>query len=101
VLLEANGLTVSLEEVWKVFLEAAIKFRKEYNKIPVLVIDNADRLVKEEPALLKVIQNFAKVATDEEQATIVFVLDKGQVPNCMRGKLVLSIIFVFIISIIY
>jgi hypothetical protein len=44
VLLKANCLAVpSFEEVWEVFLHAADK----YKKIPVLIIDNANRLCRE------------------------------------------------------
>ena len=60
-MLEANTLTVlSFEEVWEAFSRAAARYRQEYKKIPVLVIDNANRLAEKQLELLEQIQDYAK-----------------------------------------
>ena len=74
--------------VLKAFTDAAIKYKKEYKKIPVLIIDNANRIVPEQ---LNVIQDYAKSAADYGIANIVFISSEGHLLRYMRGKLFLFI----------
>ena len=71
------------------FSSAAIEFKKEYKKIPVLIIDNANRLAETVPEVLYLLQDFAKLATDLGTATLLFVSSEGRVPRRMIGKLIL------------
>jgi hypothetical protein len=88
VLLEANRFaTASLEDVLEVFSYVAEKYRKEYKRVPVLIIDNANRLAEMHQRLLDLIQDYAKRAADEGTATVVFVSSKGRIPSRMMGKL--------------
>jgi hypothetical protein len=81
------GLEVlSFKEAWNVFFRAARKYQQDYKKIPVLIIDNANKLAQKE---LERIQDLAKSASDKGIATIVFVSSKGHVPRRMMGKLFL------------
>ena len=81
------GLEVpSFKEAWDVFFYAARKYKQDYKKIPVLIIDNANKLVQKE---LEDIQDLAKSASDKGIATIVFVSSGGHVPRRMMGKLLL------------
>jgi len=93
-LLEANGFAAtSLWAILEVFSRAAIKYKQEYGKVPVLIIDNVNRLVQQQQqSLLNLFQDYAKDAADEETASVVFVSGEGEgcVPRRMIGK---SIIF--------
>jgi hypothetical protein len=81
---EANGLAVtSFEEVWDVFSRAAAKYRQKYGKAPVLIIDNANKIATEQ---LEEIQDYAKNASDDGTATVVFVTSESSVPRRMRGN---------------
>jgi hypothetical protein len=78
------------------FFHAAIKYNCEYEKIPVLIIDNANRLAEKQLRLLELLQDAAKRAADQGTATIVFVSSEGHVPRCMIGMLILFVVlFVF------
>ena len=81
-----------LEEVLKVFSHVAIKYKQEYGKIPVLIIDNANRLAEDNQKILDRFQDYAKHAADEGIVTVVFVSSEGRVPRRMKGK---SIMFKF------
>jgi chromosomal replication initiation ATPase DnaA len=92
VLLIANTLpALSFKEVWEVFLHAADKYKKKYKKIPVLIIDNVNRLPKKQ---LEQVQDYAKRATDEGTATVVFVSSEGRVPRRMIRKSIMFIVLV-------
>ena len=67
-----------------VFSHAAAKYKQEYKTIPVLIIDNANRNTTEE---LEQVQDYAKHASDNGIATVVFVTSEGRVPRHMMGKL--------------
>src|SRR5271163_2294531 len=57
-LLKANSLTaLSFKEIWEVFFHTAVKFKHEFKKIPVLIIDNANRLAENQLKLLEQIQD--------------------------------------------
>jgi hypothetical protein len=66
-----------------VFTAAATKYRRTYKEIPVLIIDNANKMDVDQ---LKTIQDHAKEATDDGVATVVFVTSEGSVPHIMVGR---------------
>jgi len=89
----ANWLAVpSFAEVWKAFFRAATKFKQEHKKIPVLIIDNANRLSERQQKLLDHIQDYATLAVDKEIATVVFVSSECRVPRRMMGMSILSVL---------
>jgi hypothetical protein len=59
--------------------------------VPVLIIDNANRLAQKQQGLLDLFQDYAKDAADNGIVTVVFVSSEGRVPRRMMGK---SITFV-------
>jgi hypothetical protein len=89
VLPKANGsIALSLYEVLKVFSCVALKYRQAHKNIPVLVVDNSNRLPE---SFLRQFQDYAKEAADNKIATIVFVTSEGRIPRRMRGTSILSI----------
>ena len=78
---------LDLSDLWKAFFTAASRFRKEFGVIPVIIIDNANRLAIKQPELLDMLQDHAKNATDSKSATFMFVSSEGLVPRRMRGRL--------------
>jgi len=98
VLLEANRFAaVSLGGVLQVLSHLAIKYKQEYNRVPVLIIDNANRLAVKQQRLLDLFQDYAKLAVDKEMVTVVFVLSEGYIPRRMMGKLIMFIVILLII----
>ena len=78
------------------FFCAVAKYKQEYKKTPVLIIDNVNRLAEQQLELLEQIQDYAKLATDEGTATFVFVSGEGRVPRRMIGMLILfTVLFVY------
>jgi len=75
----------------------AIKYKQEYGKIPVLIIDNANRLAQKKQELLDLFQDYAKDAADKGRVTVVFVSSEGRVPRRMMGK---SIMFIALFLIV-
>jgi hypothetical protein len=71
-----------LEDILEVFSDAAARYQQEHRKIPVLVIDNANRLTNQE---LEMVQDYAKHASDRGIATVAFVSSEG-VPLRMMGR---------------
>jgi hypothetical protein len=72
--------------VWwdlKGFSDFAIKYKREYKRVPVLIIDNANRLAQKQPTLLTQIQGYAKDGADKGTISVVFVSSEGRVPRCM------------------
>ena len=81
---EANYLAAtSLREVWNLFSSAAARYKKKHGIVPVLIIDNANKIPTTE---LEKIQDYAKNASDQGTATVVFVTSEGIVPRRMRGN---------------
>ena len=80
---------LSVEVILEAFSRAAVKYKREYKKIPVLIIDNVNRLAENQMELLEQIQDFAKRASDQGKAVVVFVSSEGHVPRHMMGKLIL------------
>ena len=58
-------------------VDAAAKFKAKYGRPMVLVIDSADRLAKQCPAFLEILQDFAKDSADEGNLRIVFISSDG------------------------
>jgi len=77
----------------QVFSDLAIKYKKEYRKIPVLIIDNANRLAEGHQEVLDLFQDYAKRAADKGRLKVMFVSSEGRVPRRMKGK---SIVFIFL-----
>jgi chromosomal replication initiation ATPase DnaA len=50
----------SLEEVLQVLSHLAIKYKQEYKRVPVLIIDNANRLAQKKQEILDHLQDYAK-----------------------------------------
>jgi chromosomal replication initiation ATPase DnaA len=84
----------SLEEVLQVLSHHAIKYKQEYKRVPVLIIDNANRLAQKKQELLDHLQDYAKDTADKGTVTVVFVSSEGRVPRHMMGK---SIIFIVLV----
>ena len=90
---KANNLAASsFEEVLEAFSRVAAKYKQEYKRTPVLIIDNANRLAENQLKLLEQIQDYAKLATDNGTATIVFMSSEGRVPRRMMGKSITFIV---------
>ncbi len=82
------------ERFCKFFSHLAIKYKQEYGKIPVLIIDNASRLAPEHQKLLNLFQDYAKNGADKGIVTVVFMSSEGYVLRRMMGK---SIMFVVLL----
>jgi Cdc6-like AAA superfamily ATPase len=82
----------SLGEVLQVLSRHAIKYKQEYGKIPVLIIDNANRLAQKKQELLDLFQDYAKDAADKGRVTVVFVSSEARVPRHMMGKSIMFIV---------
>jgi Cdc6-like AAA superfamily ATPase len=78
----------------QVFSDLAIKYKQEYGEIPVLIIDNVNRLAEKHREILYRFQDYAKDAADKGRVTVVFVSNEGRVPRRMKGKLIMFI-FIF------
>ena len=76
----------SVEDVLQVLSHHAIKYKQEYRKIPVLIIDNTNRLAQKMQKILDLFQDYAKDAADKGTVTVVFVSSEGRVPRRMMGK---------------
>ena len=81
-----------MHDVLRVYSHLAIKYKQEYGRVPVLIIDNANKLAQKQKPLLDQLQDYAKSATDNGIATVVFMSSEGRVPRRMMGK---SIMFMF------
>jgi hypothetical protein len=102
VLLEANGLVaVSLHEALKGFSRLAIKYKQQYGRIPVLIIDNVDRLTQKHQGLLDLFQDYAKDASDKGRAAVVFVFSGDQVRRRMMSESIIFIVFACYVLIKY
>ena len=73
------------------FSRIATRYEQEYGKIPVLIIDNANKIATEQ---LEQIQDYAKRASDMGIATVVFVTSEGSVPRRMMGNYNLYLLIV-------
>ena len=80
-----------MNEVLEVISHLAIKYKQEYGKIPVLIIDNADRLAQKQQELLDLFQDYAKDTADKGIIAVVFMSNEG-VPRRMRSKLTMFVV---------
>jgi len=91
--IEANRFAAaSLEDVLQVLSHYAIKYKQEYKRVPVLIIDNANKLAQKQQGLLDLFQDYAKHAADEGIITVVFVSSEGRVPRRMMGKSIMFMV---------
>ncbi|KIX03339.1 uncharacterized protein Z518_06891 [Rhinocladiella mackenziei CBS 650.93] len=81
-----SGEPASVETVVEVFTDFAIKYQQEFKTVPVLIIDNVNRLSQTHQRLLDLFQDYAKKAADQEIFTIVFVSSEGRVPRPMTDR---------------
>ena len=87
-----RSAATTLFEVFRVFSRVALRYRDAHQAIPVLIVDNANKLPE---LLLAQFQDFAKEASDSGIATVIFVSSEGRIPRYMRGT---SILLKFISS---
>ena len=80
------SVAASSQVVLQVLSRHAIKYKQEHGRVPVLIIDNANRLAQKHQELLDLFQDYAKDSADEEIITVVFVSSEGRVPRRMMGK---------------
>jgi len=90
---EANKfVAASVREILQKFTGVASKYRQKHNRVPVLIIDNANRLVQDgQEWILDLFQNYAKRSSDQGIVTVVFVSSEG-VPRRMMGKSVMLMV---------
>ena len=69
-------------EVFAVFSRIASVYQEQHKEVPVIVVDNANKLPD---TLLFQFQDFAKQAADENLVKFIFVSSEGTVPRRMRG----------------
>ena len=80
----ANRFTAaSVGQVLSEFSDYATKYKQKYKRVPVLIINNANRLAQKQPWLLDQIQDYAKDNADNRRASVVFVSSEGCVPTRM------------------
>lgn len=73
----------------KYFSRYSTDYKKKYGKVPVWIVDNANRLAEKHPHILDRLQDYARDATDSKEAVVVFVSSEGRVPRRMKGKSVM------------
>ncbi|KYQ88844.1 hypothetical protein DLAC_10646 [Tieghemostelium lacteum] len=66
--------------------EAATRYKQQYNRPPVLVIDNINWLALKDSEMLEVLQDFAKNHADKSDLTVVFVSSDGNGPRYLRDR---------------
>jgi hypothetical protein len=74
--------------ILEAFSRAAKKYRHDHKMIPVLVVDNVNKLPG---SLLEELQGYAKEAADNNIAKVIFVSSEGNLPRRMQGTSILSI----------
>ena len=60
--------------------------------MPVLIIDNANRLAQQKPELLDHFQDYVKDSADNGTISVVFVSSEGRVPRHMMRKSIMFIV---------
>jgi hypothetical protein len=69
--------------------------------VPVLIIDNANRLSEEHWRLLSHLQDYAKDTADTGTISVVFVSSEGRVPRHMMRKSIMFIVLFYYVLIKY
>ncbi|CAG8714162.1 9854_t:CDS:2, partial [Ambispora leptoticha] len=59
---------------------------EKYKRPIVLILDQVDRIAKEDPKFLRILQDFAKDCADKGTLVIVFIASEGLVPQIMRSR---------------
>lgn len=79
-----KDLKTPRNRVFQALLDAAAKFKKENDGVvPVLVIDNLNRLASEDQDILRFLQDKAKDCADAKALTFVFVTSEGLAPSVL------------------
>jgi Cdc6-like AAA superfamily ATPase len=98
IVLKANRFAAaSLREILQYFSRLAIKYKQEYGKVPVLIIDNANRLAQKQQKLLNLFQDYAKNAADKWITTVVFMSSEGRVPRDMMSKSIMFMVLFWLL----
>ena len=88
IVFKANSLAaVYLSDMWKAFYTVASKFNEKFGVVPVVIIDNTNRLAVKQRELLEMLQDHTKKAADNSIVTFVFVTLEGTVPHIMVSTL--------------
>ncbi|KAI9771991.1 MAG: hypothetical protein M1840_001279 [Geoglossum simile] len=85
--LDSRDTATTIFEVFDVFSRVALRYRNTHQAIPVLVVNNTNKLPT---LLLAQFQDFAREASDSGIATVIFVSSKGRIPRQMRERNVWS-----------
>jgi len=85
-----------VNEVLNVLSHFAIKYREEYKRVPVLIIDDVNRLARKQQKILNLFQDYAKEAADNGIITVVFMSNEG-VPCRMTGKLTMFVVIFWLL----
>lgn len=85
-----SGTEASWERVLITFEKYATLFKKQYGCVPVLILDNCDRLAKGDSKTLEILQDSAKRAVDNSTWVAVFVMAVGNTLEQMEGLEFLS-----------
>jgi hypothetical protein len=75
--------------VYDQFKSTAQWYKKEYGKMPVIVFDNVNRLAKDNPKMLEILQEGAKDAIVGRKFITVFVSSDGLAPAQLQSKLLI------------
>ncbi|CAG8649106.1 7659_t:CDS:2, partial [Ambispora gerdemannii] len=67
-------------------LRTANYYMKKYKRPIVLILDQVDRIAKEDPKFLRILQDFAKDCADKGTLVIVFIASEGLVPQIMKSR---------------
>jgi hypothetical protein len=85
---EANSSqATTAREACQIFSDFADKYKRDYGKLPVLIINDADYLTESNSNILEVLQDYAKLVTDTDIAEVVFVSGKG-ILQSMQSKFI-------------
>ena len=68
------------------FKRASAVYKKKYGNPPVIVYDNTSQMLNENPKILDILQDDAKMNADERKYIAVFVSSEGNVPRRMQCK---------------
>ena len=75
---------------WKklrsVLMTVADKYKQKHQRSPTLIIDAADKLAKDDPAFLALLQDFAKDCADRGTLRVVFMSSDGVTLPLLMGR---------------
>ncbi|RHZ65139.1 hypothetical protein Glove_319g144 [Diversispora epigaea] len=61
-------------------------YKKKYKRPVVLVLDQVDRIAKNDSRFLEILQDFAKDCADRHSLIIIFIASEGLVPQLLRSR---------------